>query len=186
MREALRAIEAELRELRGKRAAAEREWDAAEERLRKAKAVLLGEPVGREGMSRRLPEHAKPQVRTPAARAASRARRKGSSGSEMRKVAAAREEKSDGRKFAKEPPVPTGDRITTPQAAATAMESVMRKSGNGGMTELQLAQAIGLGGRGSHNTRQAALRSLVAAKVLAIANESSSDGTPLYTLRASG
>jgi hypothetical protein len=51
-------------------------------------------------------------------------------------------------------------------SAATAMQEALRAHGNGGMSEKALGEAAGLHGRGSHNTRQAAIRSLLAANVI--------------------
>jgi hypothetical protein len=161
MKEALKAIEAALTDAREARDRAQvrlADAQAAVDRLEAAKAVLRGEPVA--GAERGKTE--RDQVaQGRSKRLSAHARPRGGS---------PRARKNGG--------------PTTSQAAATLMEEAMRKVGNGGMTEHQLAEAIGLVGRGAHMKRQAALRSLVAANVFVVANESSSDGSPLYTLSA--
>jgi hypothetical protein len=74
-----------------------------------------------------------------------------------------------------------GNGHSKPQEAAIRMLEQMQVDG-GPKTELQLGSLAGLRGRGAHNTREAAVRLLLADKSIVLANTRSSDGSPLYVL----
>jgi seryl-tRNA synthetase len=79
-------------------------------------------------------------------------------------------------------PIPPAPRKRSKKVIEAASRIEKRLRTVEAATELELGEAAGLAGRGAHSTREAALRLLVEEQKVIVANGTSSDGWPLYTL----